>query len=107
MNINDVLIGVLKKNDEMSEQILYRNEEENEVKHTLEIKASRDRLGEMTADIYIAHAYPGIANFLLPPPSPTPTQMISSSPSINQGLPFDITEYALLLTASIIFISLQ
>ena len=106
MNINDVLIRVLKKNDEMSEQILYRNEEEGEVKHTLEIKASRDRLGEMTGtDIYIAHAHPRIANFLLPPPSPT--QMVSSSPSINQGLPFDITEYALLLTASIIFISLQ
>lgn len=45
MNINDVLIRVLKKNDEISEQILHRNEEEEEVKLTLEIKAreARDR----------------------------------------------------------------
>jgi len=45
MNINDVLIRVLKKNDEISEQILHRNEEEDEVKLTLEIKAreARDR----------------------------------------------------------------
>ena len=39
MNINDVLIKVLKKNDEISEQILHRNEEEDEVKLALEIKA--------------------------------------------------------------------
>ena len=39
MNINDVLIRVLKKNDEISEQLLHRNEEEDEVKHALEIKA--------------------------------------------------------------------
>ena len=44
MNINDVLIRVLKKNDEISEQILHRNEED-EAKHTQEIKAleARDR----------------------------------------------------------------
>jgi len=39
MNINDVLIRVLKKNNELSEQILNRNEEEDKSKHTLEIKA--------------------------------------------------------------------
>ena len=38
MNINDVLLRVLKKNDQISEQILHRNEEE-EVKNALEIKA--------------------------------------------------------------------
>ena len=34
MNIKDVLIRVLKKNDQLSEPILHRNEED-EVKHTL------------------------------------------------------------------------
>ena len=44
MNINDVLLRVLKKNDQLSEQIQHRNEEE-EVKHALEIRAreARDR----------------------------------------------------------------
>ena len=39
MNINDVLLRVLKKNDQLSEQILHRNEEEEEEKHALEILA--------------------------------------------------------------------
>ena len=45
MNINDVLIRVLKKNDQHSEEVLRRNEEEDETKHTLAIKAleARDR----------------------------------------------------------------
>ena len=47
MNINDVLIRVLKKNDEISEQILHRNEEEDEAKHALEIKAREERDREM------------------------------------------------------------
>ena len=44
MNINDVLIRVLKKNDEISEQILHRNEEED-AKLALELKVreARDR----------------------------------------------------------------
>ena len=44
MIINDVLIRVPEKNDEISEQMLHRNEED-EVEHTLEIKAreARDR----------------------------------------------------------------
>ena len=93
MNINDVLIRVLKKNDELSEQMLYRNEEEDEVKHTLKIKA-RDR--EMAG---IPHK---LANFLPPPPSPT--QMVSSSPSINHGPPFDIPGYAHSVTGSFWYI---
>ena len=45
MNINDDLTQVLKKINELSEQVFHRNEEEDEVKHTLEIRAreARDR----------------------------------------------------------------
>jgi len=44
MNINDVLTQLVKKNDQLSEHILHRNEEEN-VKRALEITAreARDR----------------------------------------------------------------
>ena len=91
MNINDLLTQPLKK-----------NEDEAEMKHTLEIKPCEVGYLEM-ASIYIANTLARIANFLLPPPSP----MVSSSPWINQGLPFVITKYALLLAASSIFISQQ
>ena len=45
MNINDDLTQVLKKINELSEQVFHQNEEEDEVKHTLEIRAreARDR----------------------------------------------------------------
>ena len=43
MNINHVLIRVLKKNCQILEQILHRNEKEEEVNHALEIKAREAR----------------------------------------------------------------
>ena len=43
MNINDVLLRVLKKNDQISEQLQHRNEEEDEAKLALEIEAREAR----------------------------------------------------------------
>jgi hypothetical protein len=57
MNINDVLLRVLKKNDQLSEQILHRNEEEEEEKHALEILAREAIMAREARDREMAEKF--------------------------------------------------